>query len=93
MVTSTIMGRTILICSVAIIKMKQLIDTVSPAKWVMGQIDYPTESLVFGATVENQAIALSEYENGVFWLDRHRNGQSSHWRSQLSDWYERRHRS
>ena len=37
-----------------------------PAKWVMGQIDYRTENLVFGATVENQAIALWEYENGVF---------------------------
>lgn len=38
------------------------------AKWVMGQIDYRTEHLVFGATVENQAICYWEYENGVFGL-------------------------
>jgi len=40
----------------------------TPAKWVMGQIDYHTERFVFGATVENQAICYWEYQNGVFGL-------------------------
>ena len=38
------------------------------AKWVIGQIDYRKENLVFGAVVENQAIGYWEYENGVFGL-------------------------
>ena len=33
-------------------------DTVSPAKWVMGQMSYRTGSLVFGTKVENQAIGV-----------------------------------
>ncbi len=36
-----------------------------PAKWVLGQIDYRKESLVFGAHCENQQVVLTEYENGV----------------------------
>ncbi|GHO85919.1 Gfo/Idh/MocA family protein [Dictyobacter formicarum] len=38
------------------------------AEWVMGQIDYRAESRVFGAHVENQAIATWRYRNGVFGL-------------------------
>ncbi|GCE28990.1 oxidoreductase [Dictyobacter alpinus] len=38
------------------------------AEWVLGQIDYRTESLVFGAHVENQAIGTWRYRNGVFGL-------------------------
>lgn len=37
-----------------------------PAKWVLAQIDYRTENLVFGSHNENQQVALVEYENGVF---------------------------
>ena len=36
------------------------------AAWVIAQIDYRTENLVFGAHNENQAFALWQYENGVF---------------------------
>ena len=36
-----------------------------PAKWMIAQIDYRHESLVFGAHNENQAFALWQYENGV----------------------------
>ena len=36
------------------------------ARWVIAQIDYRRENLVFGAHNENQAYALWEYENGVF---------------------------
>lgn len=39
-----------------------------PAKWVLAQIDYRTENLVFGAHCENQQVVLTEYENGVFGL-------------------------
>lgn len=39
-----------------------------PAKWVLGQIDYRTENLVFGSHNENQQVVLTEYENGVFGL-------------------------
>lgn len=37
-----------------------------PARWVMAQIDYRKETLVFGAHNENQALALWEYDNGVY---------------------------
>ncbi|MGQ9731644.1 MAG: Gfo/Idh/MocA family protein [Candidatus Zipacnadales bacterium] len=40
----------------------------TPAKWVLAQIDYRTENLVFGAHCENQQVVLTEYENGVFGL-------------------------
>ncbi|HEX6972511.1 MAG TPA: Gfo/Idh/MocA family oxidoreductase [Limnochordia bacterium] len=36
------------------------------ATWVIAQIDYRTQQLVFGAHNENQAFALWRYENGVF---------------------------
>ncbi len=39
-----------------------------PAKWVIGQIDYRKESLVFGSHNDNQQVVLTEYENGVFGL-------------------------
>lgn len=39
-----------------------------PAKWVLGQIDYRKENLVFGAHCENQQVVLTEYENGVMGL-------------------------
>lgn len=38
------------------------------AKWVIAQIDYRAENLVFGAHCENQQVLLTEYENGVFGL-------------------------
>jgi len=37
-----------------------------PARWVMAQIDYRTENLVFGAHNENAAHALWQYDNGVY---------------------------
>ena len=39
-----------------------------PAKWVLAQIDYLQENLVFGAHCENQQGVLAEYANGVFGL-------------------------
>jgi predicted dehydrogenase len=39
-----------------------------PAEWVIGQIDYRREKLVFGAMVENQALCYWKYTNGVFAL-------------------------
>lgn len=36
-----------------------------PARWVMAQIDYRTENLVFGAHNENAAHAVWQYDNGV----------------------------
>lgn len=36
------------------------------AEWVIAQIDYRTENLVFGVHNENQAFALWRYRNGVF---------------------------
>jgi len=36
------------------------------AKWVLCQVDYRTENLVFGSHNENQQVLLTEYENGVF---------------------------
>lgn len=37
-----------------------------PAKWVLAQVDYRTENLVFGSHCENQQVMLFEYANGVF---------------------------
>jgi len=37
-----------------------------PAQWVIAQIDYRQENLVFGAHNENQAYVLWQYDNGVF---------------------------
>lgn len=37
-----------------------------PAKWVIAQIDYRRETLVFGGHCENQNLVLAEYDNGVF---------------------------
>lgn len=37
-----------------------------PAKWVIAQIDYRDESLVFGAHNENQALVQWQYQNGVW---------------------------
>ncbi len=37
-----------------------------PAKWVLAQVDYRTENLVFGSHNENQQVLLTEYANGVF---------------------------
>jgi predicted dehydrogenase len=39
-----------------------------PAKWVLAQVDYRKENLVFGAHCENQQVVLTEYSNGVFGL-------------------------
>jgi predicted dehydrogenase len=38
----------------------------TPAEWVIAQIDYSTENLIFGAHNENAALALWRYENGVY---------------------------
>ena len=37
-----------------------------PADWAIGQIDYRSEQLVFGVHIENQAIGLWQYRNGVY---------------------------
>jgi predicted dehydrogenase len=37
-----------------------------PGEWVIGQIDYRTEKLIFGAHAENQALAAWRYTNGVY---------------------------
>ncbi len=37
----------------------------TPGKWVLGQIDYTEENVVFGSHNENQAIVHWEYTNGV----------------------------
>lgn len=39
-----------------------------PAEWVIGQIDYRTERLVFGIHGENQAMASWRYPNGIHGL-------------------------
>ncbi|AEH39053.1 Gfo/Idh/MocA family protein [Halopiger xanaduensis] len=39
-----------------------------PADWVMGQIDYREENVLFGSHNENQALVMWEYENGVHGL-------------------------
>lgn len=36
------------------------------AEWVIGQIDYSREKLIFGAPVENHGVFLWKYRNGVF---------------------------
>lgn len=38
------------------------------AEWVIAQIDYRTENLIFGVHNENQAYALWKYQNGVYGL-------------------------
>ncbi|MCW8131590.1 MAG: Gfo/Idh/MocA family oxidoreductase [Planctomycetota bacterium] len=38
------------------------------AKWVIAQIDYREEKLIFGAHCENQALVQWEYQNGVLGL-------------------------
>lgn len=48
------------------IDMCSLYNDEQPAEWVLGQIDYRTEQRVFGAHIENQAIATWRYRNGVF---------------------------
>lgn len=37
----------------------------TPGKWVLGQIDYSEENILFGTHNENQAIIHWTYENGV----------------------------
>jgi predicted dehydrogenase len=37
----------------------------TPAEWVMGQVDYREENVLFGSHNENQALVCWEYENGV----------------------------
>jgi len=37
----------------------------SPPEWVLGQIDYTKENVVYGAHQENRAIAKWEYKNGI----------------------------
>lgn len=44
------------------------------AVWVIAQIDYRKESLIFGAHNENQAFALWQYENGVYGMASTGNG-------------------
>lgn len=39
-----------------------------PGEWVLGQIDYREENVLFGTHNENQAVVLWEYENGVHGL-------------------------
>ncbi|NLC58993.1 MAG: Gfo/Idh/MocA family oxidoreductase [Armatimonadetes bacterium] len=50
------------------IDMLSFYNNETPAKWVIGQIDYRTEALVFGGHTENQNLVLVEYANGVFGL-------------------------
>jgi len=38
----------------------------TPVEWVIAQIDYHTENLVFGTHNENTAVALWKYKNGVY---------------------------
>lgn len=40
----------------------------TPAEWVMGQVDYSVERLVFGMPVETHGVFLWRYKNGVFGL-------------------------
>lgn len=48
------------------IDMLSMYNDETPAKWVLAQIDYRTENLVFGSHNENQQVVLFEYQNGVF---------------------------
>ena len=50
------------------IDMMSFFNGETPAKWVLGQIDYRRENLVFGAHCENQQVVLTEDQNGVFGL-------------------------
>ena len=50
------------------IDMMSFFNGESPAKWVLAQVDYRSENLVFGAHCENQQVVLFEYENGCFGL-------------------------
>jgi predicted dehydrogenase len=50
------------------IDMFSFFNNETPARWVLAQIDYRTENLVFGSHNENQQVLLTEYENGVFGL-------------------------
>ncbi|MGI5818700.1 MAG: Gfo/Idh/MocA family protein [Armatimonadota bacterium] len=45
--------------------MAQFFNGETPAKSVIAQVDYHTESFWFGAHNENACLALIEYENGV----------------------------
>jgi predicted dehydrogenase len=40
----------------------------SPVEWVLAQIDYREENVMFGTHNENQAIAQWKYENGTYGL-------------------------
>jgi UDP-N-acetylglucosamine 3-dehydrogenase len=40
----------------------------SPAEWMIAQIDYSHEALVFGQPQDNQALAMWKYANGVHGL-------------------------
>jgi predicted dehydrogenase len=37
----------------------------TPGEWVMGQVDYREENVLFGSHNENQALVMWEYNNGV----------------------------
>ncbi len=43
-------------------------NDLEPVEWVLAQIDYTDENVLFGAHNENQAIAQWRYENGVYGL-------------------------
>ncbi len=50
------------------IDMFSLFNNETPAQWVLGQVDYRKEDLVFGSHNENQQVVLIEYRSGVFGL-------------------------
>lgn len=50
------------------IDLSNYLNNEQPAKWVIAQIDYREEKLVFGAHCENQALVQWEYANGVYGL-------------------------
>ncbi|MDS0295143.1 Gfo/Idh/MocA family protein [Halogeometricum luteum] len=43
-------------------------NDMEPVDWVLAQIDYTDENVLFGAHNENQALAQWRYENGVYGL-------------------------
>ncbi|WP_245758399.1 Gfo/Idh/MocA family oxidoreductase [Halogeometricum limi] len=43
-------------------------NDMEPVEWVLAQIDYTDENVLFGAHNENQAVAQWRYENGVYGL-------------------------
>jgi predicted dehydrogenase len=43
-------------------------NDMEPVEWVLAQIDYTDENVLFGTHNENQAIAQWRYENGVYGL-------------------------